>query len=93
MMLDGSDVPLIPRGVRIHQDKVRDCWVLQAPERAIILDEIGLAILRKIDGKSSFGTIVGELATTYNAPVDAIGTDVSAFITQLTDRRILEITT
>lgn len=91
MMLDATAIPIIPRGVRIQHDKVRARWVLQAPERAITLDEIGLAILHEIDGVRSFQAIVAGLAEKYAAPVDAISTDVSAFITKLADKRILEV--
>lgn len=86
-------VPVIPRGVRIQHDHVRDRWVLQAPERAIALDEIGLAILREIDGARSFGVIVSGLADTYAAPREAIAADVSDFIAKLAERRILEVVT
>ncbi len=37
--------PLLPRGVRLHDDRVRGVPVLLGPERAVILDAIGQAIL------------------------------------------------
>ena len=82
---------MIPRGVRLHQDKVRDGWVLLAPERTIDLDPIGLAILSEIDGARSFGALVALLAAKYQAPVAQIEGDVAEFLTGLADRRILEI--
>jgi len=87
-----SAIPLIPRGVRLHHDRVRDRWVLLAPERTIDLDPIGHAILQEIDGTRSFGDVVGVLAAKYDAPVDQISGDVAEFITGLAERRILEVT-
>lgn len=90
-MMDGDQIPLIPRGVRLHHDTVRDGWVLLAPERAIKLDQIGLAILREIDGARSFASIVEGLAAKFAAEPEQIRGDVSEFITALANRRILEV--
>lgn len=90
-MLNGDDIPLIPRGVRLHHDKVRDGWVLLAPERTIKLDQIGLAILREIDGARSLATIVEILCQKFNATPEQISGDVSEFIVALANRRILEV--
>ena len=90
--IDDTRIPLIPRGVRLHEDKVRGRWVLLAPERTIELDAIGLAILNQIDGAATFAQMVDALAAKYNAPPDQIKGDVAEFITGLTDRRILELT-
>jgi pyrroloquinoline quinone biosynthesis protein D len=90
--IEDTAIPILPRGVRLHEDKVRGGWVLLAPERTIDLDVIGIAILREIDGDRSFGDVVSGLAAKYNAPVDQIKGDVAEFITGLMDRRILELT-
>jgi pyrroloquinoline quinone biosynthesis protein D len=91
MSIAGSAVPLIPRGVRLHEDAVRGRWVLLAPERTIDLDPIGHAILSEIDGERSFAQVVATLAARYDAPVEQISGDVADFITGLADRRILEL--
>ncbi|MEL6508262.1 MAG: pyrroloquinoline quinone biosynthesis peptide chaperone PqqD [Pseudomonadota bacterium] len=91
MNLATSDVPVMPRGVRLHEDKVRNRWVLLAPERAISLDPVGHAILLEIDGSQSFGGIVSTLAGKYNAPEDQIAADVAEFINGLMDRCILKV--
>lgn len=83
-------IPIIPRGVRLHFDKVRDIWVLLAPERTINLDQVGLAILREIDGSSRVSQIAERLAARYDAPVAEIASDLRDFISGLMDRRILE---
>jgi pyrroloquinoline quinone biosynthesis protein D len=90
--IKSAAIPVIPRGVRLHEDKVRGMWVLLAPERTINLDPIGLAILQEVDGMRSFGDLVALLAAKYDAPVDQITGDVAEFITGLADRRIMELT-
>ncbi|WP_102106562.1 pyrroloquinoline quinone biosynthesis peptide chaperone PqqD [Oceaniglobus roseus] len=86
-----EDIPVIPRGVRLHEDRVRGSWVLLAPERAIRLDPIGHAILSEIDGSRSFGAITAGLAAKYNAPEEQIAKDAGEFIEGLMNRRILEV--
>lgn len=83
-------VPVIPRGVRLHHDRVRGRWVLLAPERTVSLDAIGHAILAEIDGALSFGALVVRLAARYAAPAEEIAADAGAFLDQLAERRFLE---
>jgi pyrroloquinoline quinone biosynthesis protein D len=84
-------IPVLPRGVRVHDDRVRGMRVLLAPERALKLDPIGDAILGEVDGVTSFGEIVGRLAARYAAPEDRIAADASTFLDGLVERRILEV--
>ena len=86
-----SEIPTLPRGVRLHFDKVRDSWVLLAPERAVMLDPIGHAILSEVDGRRSFGEITETLAQKYNAPLEQISTDSASFLATLRERRFLEV--
>ncbi len=86
----GDDcVPFLPRGVRLHDDKLRGIRVLLAPERAIQLDMIGDAILSELDRKRSLGEIIDHLATTYSAPRDQIAQDVREFLGGLVERRMV----
>jgi pyrroloquinoline quinone biosynthesis protein D len=92
MAMADDAVPKLPRGVRLHEDKTRGRTVLLAPERALALDETGIAILGLTDGVRSFGAIVAELARVYNAPADVIGADVAVFFRDLQDKRMLDVT-
>lgn len=92
-MIGPGDIPFLPRGVRMHFDKVRDNWVLLAPERAITLDQIGHAILSEIDGEKTFGAITETLSAKYNAPSQQIGQDAAGFLNALQNRRFLEVQT
>lgn len=93
MSVAPDTIPVMPRGVRLHHDKVRDRWVLLAPERTISLDPIGHAILAQIDGDTTFGGIVDALAAKYSAPADQIASDAGAYLRGLADRRILDLET
>ena len=82
--------PALLSGVRLHWDKVRGRWFLLAPERAIALDEIGIAILTEADGARSFDELVGRLAARYDAPRERIASDARRFLAALIERRMAE---
>ncbi|APX22536.1 MAG: pyrroloquinoline quinone biosynthesis peptide chaperone PqqD [Rhodobacteraceae bacterium] len=86
-----EEIPVLPRGVRLHRDRVRDTWVLLAPERAITLDQVGHAILSEVDGLRSFGEITADLAAKYDAPQEQIAKDSAGFLGALRERRFLEV--
>lgn len=88
-MKDAS-VPSLPRGVRLHYDKIRETHVLLGPERALILDDISQIILSQLDGKRSVGVICAELAETYTAPIEQITKDTVALLTDLANKRLLD---
>lgn len=89
--MQAADIPTLPRGVRLHFDKVRENWVLLAPERAVTLDQIGHAILNEVDGQRSFEQITTALSEKYNAPVDQIAEDSSGFLDALRARCFLDV--
>ncbi|MDJ0859690.1 MAG: pyrroloquinoline quinone biosynthesis peptide chaperone PqqD [Dinoroseobacter sp.] len=86
-----NDRPYLPRGVRLHKDKVRGGTVLLAPEKAVALDTIGEAILTRVTGDASFAEIVADLAATYKAPAEQIEGDVQAFLQGLRARVFLMV--
>ncbi|MEM6678841.1 MAG: pyrroloquinoline quinone biosynthesis peptide chaperone PqqD [Pseudomonadota bacterium] len=91
MKLSPEDIPVIPRGVRVHRCEVRQAWFLLAPERALKLDQIGVAILGEVDGARSLAAISTGLAETYNAPLDRIAADVAKFLNTLVARRMVDV--
>ena len=62
-----TDVPRLPRGVRLRFDPVRNAHVLLAPERAFDLDETAVAVLDLVDGQRTVAAIVDQLAATFEA--------------------------
>ena len=84
-----TDVPVLPRGTRLHADRVRSRTVLLAPERVVELDETGAVILSEIDGLRSVREIALRLAERYDAPASEIETDVAVFLGDLVARGYL----
>ena len=89
--LTETGVPFLPRGVRLHHCEVRKGWYLLAPERAVKMNDIGVAILNVVDGERDFAGVVDKLASDFNAPRDRIATDAGKFLTDLVNRRMVEV--
>ena len=77
-MADGSSVPAFRRGVKFRFDTVRGAWVLLAPEKLFMPDEIAVEILKLVDGARTIDAIVEDLAARFDAPRDEIAADVVA---------------
>lgn len=86
----GASVPKLPRGVRLHFDRVRGAHVLLAPERAFNVDGQAVAVLELVDGQRSIGAIAGDLASRYNADPADIEHDVAVMIGDLIAKRVVE---
>lgn len=87
----GATVARLARGVRLREDPVRGQTVLLAPERALALDEIAVAIVKALDGTRDLDTIAADFARQFEAPKEQVLADVIAFIREFSDRRLLEI--
>ena len=87
--LDGR--PKLQSFVRLQYDETRERWVLQAPERVLVLDETGKEIVELCSGERSIGEIVEHLAAAYDAPPDVISHDVNAVVQVLADKGVLVI--
>ena len=85
---EGS-VPHLPRGVRLKFDKPREQWVLLAPERMFVLDDIAHEIVKCCDGKASVAAIVDDLSTRFEAPRDAILGDVLTLLQDFADKGVM----
>lgn len=84
-------VPRLPRGVRLHHDKVRGGWTILAPERVIETDPVGAEILKRCDGERTLAAIVDDLAAAFDADRAEIERDVRAFLADLAGKRMLEL--
>lgn len=83
--------PILPPGVRLHWDAVRGSHVLLAPERALMLDEVGHAILARVDGVTEVGALVAGLAVDFGAEVSEVGPDVAEFLEGLARERLVDL--
>lgn len=91
-MITVDTIPVLPRGVRCQHDSVRGVEVLLGPERVLMLDAIGVAILSRVSGTAAVAQITQELCTVYDAPRDVIEPDVIAYLQDLADKRLVDVT-
>ena len=87
---DGA-VPALARGVRLRFDKARDVWVLLAPEKVLMPDQVAVEILKRCDGKAAVSAIVDDLAATFAADRSQVASDVQAFLQDLADKGMLTL--
>ena len=92
-MIEDHAVPYLPRGVRVHWCDVRKAWLLLAPERAVKMDQVAASILQALDGERDFAAVVDHLAGTFKAPREQIAGDAQKFLTDLMNRRMVEVRT
>ena len=85
---EGS-VPRLPAGARLQFDKQREQWIVQAPERIFVLDDIALEIVKRCDGEANVGAIADDLAATFAAPRETILADVSELLQELADKGVM----
>lgn len=81
--------PQLANFVRLQHDDARNRWVLQAPERVLVLDDTGKDIVDRFDGKATLGEIIDTLVAEYDAPRDVIDHDVRAVVGLLEEKRFL----
>jgi pyrroloquinoline quinone biosynthesis protein D len=89
-MSEKSWHPNLPRGVRLREDKVRDRFVLLAPERIYEVDQVGVEILKRCDGRSLNDMLI-DLAAAFGASTSDIQNDVEQFLQGFADKRVIEL--
>ena len=90
VIAEGS-VPRLATHVRLRFDKQREQWVLLAPERIFVLDDIALAIVERCQGSATLGDIVDDLARTFEAPRDRVLADAGALLQDFLDKGVMTL--
>jgi pyrroloquinoline quinone biosynthesis protein D len=83
--------PRLAAGVRLVHNEGQGGWVLLAPERVLKADPIAAEILRRCTGDATLGAIVDDLAVTYTAPRERILADVTALLSNLADKKLVDL--
>ena len=83
--------PRLPRGVRLVYNDAQGGWVLLAPERIFKADAIATEILKRCTGDATVGTIVDDLAKTYDTSSERILIDVTRLLQGLADKKLLDL--
>lgn len=90
-MTNRAAVPAFRRGVKLRFDPVRKAWVLLAPEKLFLPDEIAVEILKLVDGARSTDGIVDELASRFTAPREQIADDVAGTLEDLSAKGAVQL--
>ena len=88
-VLATASQPVLARHVRLRFDKTRERWVILAPERVLVPDEISVEVLQLCDGQRSIEGVVAALAEKFAAPPELIMTDCIALLQDLADKGYL----
>ncbi|MCH2038252.1 MAG: pyrroloquinoline quinone biosynthesis protein PqqE [Rickettsiales bacterium] len=81
--ISGDTVVSLAEGVRLHRASVRHQFVLLIPEKALVLDDTGHAIIELMDGKRSLHALIQILAERYKVSSKDVETDVIEFVRKL----------
>lgn len=90
-LLDARAMPRLAPHVRLRFDEGRKQWVVLAPERLLVPDEIAVEVLKLCDGELSVAGMITILAERYAASGDTLGKDVLELLQDLTDQGILAV--
>ena len=90
VVLDAASVPRFPRGTRFRFDATRQAWVILAPERLMMPDEIATEVLKLVDGDRSIAMIADQLAARFGAPPAEVMGDILIMLQELADDTVLE---
>jgi pyrroloquinoline quinone biosynthesis protein D len=92
-MLEIADTaqPRLAKGVRLQSDSATGKSVLLFPEGIVELNETAHEILTRCDGRT-VSEIVQVLAEEYAADLAALASDVRETLTDLQQRRLIELT-
>ena len=89
VQLAEASVPRLAPGAKLQHDKRRGQWIVQAPERVFVPDQIALEILKRCDGEASIAAIVDDLAQAFTAPRQVILADVLKMLQDLADKNVV----
>ena len=86
--MNADTVARLAPGTRLQRDAARGGWVLLAPERMVVVDDIAHDVLQLCDGRS-IQSVCTSLAEQYDAPAELILNDVLTLLGQLCDKGYL----
>lgn len=90
-IVEDSSLPSLPRHVKMRFDQRRDRWIVLAPERVLMPDEIAVEILKRCDGETNVGAIVEGLAEAYEASAEEIAEDVAEMLQDMADKGFVQL--
>jgi pyrroloquinoline quinone biosynthesis protein D len=89
LIVEGATVLRLAPHVKFRFDETRARWVVLAPERLLLPDDLSVEILQLVDGTNTVDDIVDALMVKFSAQREEILTDVTALLQDLTDKGTL----
>ncbi|MDR3516742.1 MAG: pyrroloquinoline quinone biosynthesis peptide chaperone PqqD [Azospirillaceae bacterium] len=89
VVIGASSVPRFLPHVRFQHDPVRDRWIVLAPERMFVPDDIAAEILQRVDGARTVATLAGDLAQDFDAPAATVTLDIITLLQDLADKMVI----
>ncbi len=84
-----ASVPRLAPQIKLRFDEARQRWVVLAPERVLMPDEIAVEILKRCDGAATVDAIAAALAEKYAAPRDEVARDIVEMLQDLADKGVV----
>ncbi len=86
-----SSRPRLASFARLQHDPARERWVIQAPERVLVLDETGREILERCTGAATVDAVIAALCAEFDAPREVIEHDVLALLGVLAEKGFVNV--
>jgi pyrroloquinoline quinone biosynthesis protein D len=81
--------PRLARGVRLRHDRVRDVWVLLAPESVVEPNAVAVEVIKRLDGRA-LDEVVDDLASAFTADRSLIEADVRALLQDMIGKGLVQ---
>ncbi len=88
--IDDASTPRLAPHVKLRFDEARGRWVILAPERVLMPDDIAMENVKRCDGEATVAAIVAALAAEFGAPAEEVGRDVTELLQDLADKGFVE---
>jgi pyrroloquinoline quinone biosynthesis protein D len=89
LIVAGETVLRFAPHVKFRFDETRQRWVVLAPERLLLPDDLSVEILQMVDGKNRLDDIVDALMVKFSAQREEILGDVASLLQDLADKGVL----
>ena len=87
--ISATTVPRLKPGIRMQFNEARQQWIVQAPERVLMPDEVAVAVLQRCDGTATVAAIAEALARQYEAPPEVVTADIVELLQDLAEKGII----
>jgi pyrroloquinoline quinone biosynthesis protein D len=82
-------IPRLSPGVYLRWDGNRSSWILLAPERVVIANDVAAEVLRRVDGKASEEEIVDQICASFEAARAEVMEDVRQLLDDLASKGLV----